>query len=204
MDNTALVIKLQNYIDICFRDALMTEGRSPESKYEVRWVLVKNPEGKWQFKVLKLYCQYEKVRRRAMYRLQKNLEKNFGIVWDSPDKFTMLTYEEGTIDSNHTHYMFKVGKKIMSLSVFDRSDEHFNEIGVTMAYRLERLLLGIIGIPVEKFKESPEKYESFMQTAREELYASDWKKFKEYYAKAEGLNELGRYDIVCGPMVQRI
>ena len=77
MDNTALVIKLQNYIDICFRDALMTEGRSPESKYEVRWVLVKNPEGKWQFKVLKLYCQYEKVRRRAMYRLQKNLEKNF-------------------------------------------------------------------------------------------------------------------------------
>ena len=43
-----------------------------------------------------------------------------------------------------------------------------------------------------------------MQTAREELYASDWKKFKEYYAKAEGLNELGRYDIICGPMVQRI
>lgn len=112
---------LWKYIKKCFEDAFKAENRSYDEKlWSFEWIMIKNSKGIYQLYPI-AQCKYQRVSRRVCYRLQNNLQKNFGLLYKNTDDLRCLFYKDGQIDYNFTQAMFQTQNGNISLSVFDEN-----------------------------------------------------------------------------------
>lgn len=206
MDVSSLLKNLDNYIEKCFIDAFRLEEKEYNRKHwSFEYILIDNKKGSVQMYVIP-ECKFEKVLQRVMFRIERNLFKNFGVTFGNSDSFRALLYTKYfQIDPDFTVAMFttKDGNYI-SVSIFD--DKINNLIGkgeCVPGYRYEKLLFQYWDIDSDTFDTLPEGDEK--RTLPNEI-KSDWNVFIDLYIKTFGNtpdNIIG-YDFICSSGLKKI
>lgn len=78
------VNRINSYIESCFMDAFRGEGRTYDPDgWDFSYVILSNPQiSEYSYMVPLLErCKYQRVLRKVSYRLEKNIFKNFGIIY---------------------------------------------------------------------------------------------------------------------------
>ena len=195
---------LRKYIKKCFEDAFKSENRSYDEKlWSFEWIMIKNSKGIYQLYPI-AQCKYQRVSRRVCYRLQNNLQKNFGLLYKNTDDLRCLFYENGQIDYNFTQAMFQTQNGNISLSVFDENTnpyENEKKGQCMIANTFEKLLFNYWELNADLYNELPENDK---RRYLPQFISKDWNTFKELYKKTFGEEIGSRYDIACSSGIKRI
>ena len=113
-----MIKKIEAYIKTCFEDAARSEQRElhPED-YSAEFILYHKDElGERNIYLIPLLrCKYQRVLTRVRYRLERNLKKNFGVIFEE----YMNLYERNCFgevaDPNHAIARFEWRGKQMTL-----------------------------------------------------------------------------------------
>ena len=85
MNKVKLMRNIYCYIDRCFKDAYKMENRKyDKTTYSIDFILFKSKEDEMYELCPVLKCLYKRVYARVDYRLNHNLEKNFGVKYNDP------------------------------------------------------------------------------------------------------------------------
>lgn len=197
---------IRSYVEKCFKDACESEQRPYKDTWSFEYLIV-NHNGKDDYHLIPfISCKYNRVLRRVNYRLEKNMEKNFGIYYGRSDLIRFLTYEDQCIDPNHTECMIKYGKKTISVSLFDvdYADEMKGE--VIGAGRYEKLILTHFGWSIDEFRSAYEKVrpDGTITLPDNLLSYKGWDEFKELYKKTFNEDVGSRFHIICSSGIERM
>lgn len=196
---------LRSYVEKCFKDSFMAENREYNDKlWSFEWIMIKNSLNVFQLFPI-MWCKYDRVLRRVTYRLENNLMKNFGIQYGNTDEMRCTIDEDGQIDPNFTQAMFKTKRGNISLSIFDKNTnpyENDNLRGECMiAYRCEKLIFQYYGLDAKLYNELPEDDERryFPNSLRE-----DWNAFKALYKDTFGTHIGNNYEVICSLGIEQL
>ena len=112
---------IEKYASKCFIDAFNAENRTyDESAWSFDFIIIKKDDNPKYYLCPSIWCKYNRVKNRVLYRMSNNLLKNFGVHFGKDDDLRYITYKEGQIDPNHTRAMFNVKRsnRLISLSIF--------------------------------------------------------------------------------------
>lgn len=195
---------LRKYVKKCFEDAFKAENRHYDEKsWYFEWIMIKNNKGIYQLYSI-VQCKYQRVSRRACYRLKNNLQKNFGLLYENTDDLRCLFYGNGQIDCNFTQAMFQTQNGNISLSVFDENTNPYEnkEKGQCMiGSTFEKLLFNYWELNADLYNKLPENDK---RRYLPQFMSKDWNAFKELYKKTFGEEVGSRYDIACSSGIKRI
>ena len=195
---------LRRYVKKCFEDAFKAEYRHYDEKsWSFEWVMIKNAKGIYQLYPI-VQCKYQRVLRRACYRLKNNLKKNFRLIYENTDCLGCLLYRNGQIDCNYTQAMFQTQNGNISLSVFDENTnpyENDRKGQCMISYTYEKLLFNYWELNADLYNKLPENDK---RRYLPQFMPKDWNTFKELYKKTFGEEIGSRYDIVCSSGIKRI
>lgn len=189
---------LRNYVEKCFKDAYISEGRTyDESDWSFEWVMIKNPLGIYQLYPI-AFCKYKRVLNKVLRRLKRNLKKNFSIEFKSTSALNghLVNYQEGTIDYNYTKALFKVDKKFYALNLLNDIDDYDDSKPIP-ANTYRKLVYKYWNLNDEKYLALP------LDSEKRSLPSISWDMFKELY-KVTFNTSLMSYDIVCSSGVERL
>lgn len=108
MNKVKLMRNIYCYIDRCFKDAYKMENRKyDKTTYSIDFILFKSKEDEMYELCPVLKCLYKRVYARVDYRLNHNLEKNFGVKYNDPINHAVhIRYNQ--IDPSYTQEFFKL------------------------------------------------------------------------------------------------
>lgn len=188
---------IRSYVEKCFKGAFRSEGKEyNKDKWSFEFILIKDKKNKWHM-IPFINCEYGRVRGRVYYRLQRNTEKNFGIIFNDDPDMRLLIDDSGTIDPNYTEMMFRVNGNLVSLAIFDNecNNRPKPEGKIIGAYRYDKLFMTYHNINADQF--DPE-----LHTDPDDMH--DWNKFQKLYEKAFGI-PLGKgYETFCSSGIERL
>lgn len=159
---------INSYITMCFKDAFSSENRKySEDAYRFAFILIKDIKNKWHIQPF-IWCKYGRVQIKVAFRLRRNFEKRFSIIYGDNKDLRILPYEGGDIDPNYTEIMLKINDNILakhlrctngfvSLSIFDEETESRPKGSVLPAARFEKLVCTYYSIDPSLY--DPEVYE---------------------------------------------
>lgn len=90
-----LCYKIIGYVNRCFKDAFISEGRSYDgSLYNFIFIIVRkvNTGKKILFPVV-FWCKYDRIKRRVYNRLKNNLMKKYGLHFIRSNNISIMSYE---------------------------------------------------------------------------------------------------------------
>lgn len=198
--NGKIEIKIRQYFDKCVKDACVVEGRDyNKSDYGFEFIIIKDHNEVSKLHIYTFsYFRYERVGGKTRYRLQRNMEKNFGIVYSDSPGISVYTYESGTIDPNYTELMLRIksdnfARKIgsdglISISIEDDESNSRPSGKHMLAYRKERLLEEYYGsnwYQCDNWSNLPDEI------------MDDWEKYKNLYEKTFGRPIGKEYEVYC-------
>lgn len=198
---------INNYITMCFKDAFSSENRKySEDAYRFAFILIKDIKNKWHIQPF-MWCKYGRVQMKVAFRLRRNFEKRFSIIYGDNKDLRILPYEGGDIDPNYTEIMLKINDNILakhlrctngfvSLSIFDKETESRPEGSVLPAARFEKLVCTYYSI-------DPSLYDTEVYEHPGDDF-QDWEKFTQLYEKAFGVPIGKGYETICSDNLERI
>lgn len=197
---------IRKYVETCFKDAYESEGRPYETSWSFEYLIVNHAGHDDWILISFIRCKYSRVKRKVEHRLSRNLEKNFGIHYGSTELIRFYVYESGTIDPNHTEFMFKYKGKLHSLSLFDVYYDDEPRGQVIRAGRYEKLILAHYNYTLEKFRQLYEENQDseLVRLPSIMLAGIGWPQFKKLYKETFG-EELGsRFNLICSSGIERV
>ena len=217
MNKVKLMRNIYCYIDRCFKDAYKMENRKyDKTTYSIDFILFKSKEDEMYEFCPVLKCLYKRVYTRVIYRLNHNLEKNFGVRPvlllknnDPINHAVHIGYNQ--IDPNHTQAFFKLcNAEDDTFIAFDISDD-FTECCVngenlynTCVYYTKRygtLVCTYRNLTIEAWESLPR--DNGRKHLPDDLFHNP-EAFKELYKKAFN-EEIGcRYDFIYSKGLKRI
>lgn len=175
--------KLRNYIEKCSRDASASENREyDKNDCRCEWIIINYENKGYQFYPIFKF-RYGRVLGRVIYRLSRNLEKNFGIHYGDLDGSNSLLYDDDdTIDPNFTRFMMKVFGDTYSFSYMN--DWTSKLTGTNMiSWLYEKLVTTYYGLSIEEYGDLTDG------DKRKHLpshFRYSWEEYKELFEKATG------------------
>lgn len=194
---------LQRYIKECFINAFKSENREYSDKlWSFEYIMIKNSSGIYQLYPI-MWCKFTRVLYRVHTMLQKNLMKNFGINYRDTDKMRCLVYSSGQIDFNFTQAMFHTKEGNLSLSVFDKNTNIYEnglEGECMPAYTYEKLLFKYWNLDAKSYMKLSKNDE---RNWLPNILQKDWDAFKTLYNETFNI-PIGNYDIICSSGIEQI
>lgn len=173
-DTDSEPMKLKNYINLCIKDACLSENRKYEPEKHKWFAIVIDNQLLFHYK-----CPYRRVIRKVKYRIFKNIKKNFNIEPDGCYSFTDI------IDADYVckHIIVDgIDLFVEKVIPYDEMDRGI----VIPSGRYEKLCLAYHDISIQEFKES---YEHNL-TKVNKFYLPfniKWEDYKKTYYKAFGV-----------------
>lgn len=163
--------KIDKYFEKCIKDAHISEQREFNPDRVSWFYVVVNDQI-----LFNINTPYRRVTSKALYRVQNNIEKNFGL--KVKEEFTKDGYFLDTVlQVNHVCNRITVGKhhfficKKISLEDAEKGE-------VIPAGRYEKLIKAYYNISIDQYKENPDNYHL--------PYDIKWEEYREVYFKAYG------------------
>lgn len=191
---------LRKYIEKCFKDAFKSEEREYNpAAWEFEWVMVKNNSDVYQLYDIH-WCKYARVLNRVLYRLKKNLYKNFGIIYGNSDDMRCILDKDDYIDFNFQQARFKYLCGTVGLRIFDSHSVNGKHGECMGAYKYEKLVFTYWGIDADIYRGLAEDDERGALPAE---MRHNWEKFRDLYNRTFE-TPLGSYDIIWSSGLQRV
>ena len=169
---------LNEYIEKCFKDAAISEGRTLEPKdYEWRYYIYNDKKI-----AIALSCKYKRILGRVDYRLKKNIEKNFGLTMTSTIEYDESARYDPNFGVCHAEITLKSGKKKRVWVSHVRDEDH---LGVSKSNPKSPYTL-ILELAKKK---------SLIMSDDDFYHSISWAKFKELWMEVYGENKFKNLDI---------
>lgn len=202
------VAAIQHYIDICFKNAFVSENREMHGgDYKFPFIIVCNTQISEAILLpIANKCRYGRVERTALNRIKKNLYKNFGIHYCMSEDYALDKYqishkEMVHVDPNHTmariKYESEHGVRYNYWISYIKRDINYDidESKPIPAVRLYDMMMTHY-----KFN-SDQELEKFLDehpyTHLPDDICTDWEKFKELYKETYGKEIDAGFEFYC-------
>lgn len=181
---------LCSYFDRVIRDAFESEKRQIKKDKQYYIFVIEN--GVIHFIVK---TPFERVTRKAIYRLRENLNKNFGLIADNgtscDDNHRFLHKDDGSVSVNFACNKYKtcIGNFYLDDMMNDLVEKQGN---VIPSYRYEKLIEAYYDIDEDEYRRRTDRYDDLRtQGKKEECYCHipssiSWKDYRKLYRKAFG------------------
>ena len=195
--------KIRSYVEKCFKDAFAAEERQYNHKqWNFDYIIIKNDDGNYQLFPINFWCKFERVISKVRYRLNKNLYKNFGILYGGNAEFNLEFYEKpNTIDVTRSIALLKTdnGKKkkliCVSLLTYDTLDNLPNGVVIPNGI-YEKLVLTYHNINAETYRKYLEEDERKSLGISFSITKSGWEAYNHLWEQAF-CKPIKKYDIIC-------
>lgn len=147
-------------------------------------------------------CKYYKVRRKVLYRIEHNIEKNFCILFGSVSPryaFYCCLDSSSIINRTRAAIRNKETGKLITISIYDEKDPLYKKEGdYISSYVSEKLLIKYYDLkPDEYYKLNDDNY-IFLIKLR-----YDWRGFKELW-ESTFEKDICPYDIILSDGLERL
>lgn len=194
--------KIMSYVTKCYLDAFKSEGREYDPHlWSFEYILIKDKDNILHMNMFN-WCKFRRVQGKVFYRLQRNMEKKFGIiVGNTADlRFSAYVGKAFTIDPNYTEAVFRYRDEpiMISLSIFDKeSDELFQS---DKPPRYVNLICHYNNITVEEYYDKSIKHNDLPKVNT----VNDWEEYQKLFEETMGY-QIGRgYEYFTSNGIERI